>query len=265
MGTVGAFLNGRACSDTLFHVLNRGFDAPLKTEERAAQTLAGGLLQHGYQCGLVWGAALAAGARAYRLWGPGAAAETSAIAAAGRLVAIFQARNKAVDCVDITRLDHTSTSLQMVNYFLIKGGAVGCFRRAAEYAPRAYGVIDSVMREKQPEPSAAPASCAARLARKMGASERHAVMAAGLAGGIGLSGGACGALGTAIWLMGMQDEAPGFKSPRLIAAMDSFRACAGEAFECTAIAGRRFSDARDHSTYLRDGGCARLMDVLTGV
>jgi hypothetical protein len=121
------------------------------------------------------------------------------------------------------------------------------------------------MREKQLEAPSAPASCAARLARKMGASQRHAVMAAGLAGGIGLSGGACGTLGAALWLMGLRHEATGFKSPRLIAAMDSFTECAGEAFECTAIAGRRFSDARDHSTYIRDGGCARLIDVLAGV
>lgn len=40
LGTVGAFLKGRACSDTLFHVLNRAFDEPMKTEERAALPLA---------------------------------------------------------------------------------------------------------------------------------------------------------------------------------------------------------------------------------
>jgi hypothetical protein len=38
----------------------------------------------------------------------------------------------------------------------------------------------------------------------MDVSDMHMVMAVGLAGGIGLSGGACGALGAAIWIIGMQ-------------------------------------------------------------
>ncbi|MGB7117246.1 MAG: hypothetical protein WBD56_13970 [Anaerolineales bacterium] len=37
-------------------VVDASFDHPLKLEERASMTLAGGLLQHGYQCGMLWGA-----------------------------------------------------------------------------------------------------------------------------------------------------------------------------------------------------------------
>ncbi len=33
--------------------------------------LAGGIVGNGYQCGMIWGAALAAGAQAYRLLGTG--------------------------------------------------------------------------------------------------------------------------------------------------------------------------------------------------
>jgi len=56
------------------------------------------------------------------------------------------------------------------------------------------------------------------LAQKMGLSDMHTVMAAGLAGGIGLSGGACGALGAAIWIAGMNSLEEGadkldFKTP----------------------------------------------------
>ena len=40
----------------------------------------------------------------------------------------------------------------------------------------------------------------AMVVKKIGASKIHAIMAAGLAGGIGFGGGACGALGTAIWI-----------------------------------------------------------------
>jgi hypothetical protein len=63
------------------------------------------------------------------------------------------------------------------------------------------------------EAPAQPVSCAALLAHKMGLSDLQATMAAGFAGGIGLSGGACGALGVAmlalpLWLLikGVQDQ-----------------------------------------------------------
>src|SRR5512137_1546701 len=84
--TVRTFLTEGACSYTLFHVLNRAFRQPLPEEERAADQFAGGIAQHGYQCGLLWGAALAAGAQAYRLYGAGPQAEAKAIAAGRRLV-----------------------------------------------------------------------------------------------------------------------------------------------------------------------------------
>jgi len=72
--TVGSFIWGRACSDTLFFVLERAFHGASKgderpAEERAAMPFAGGIMQHGYQCGMIWGATLAAGAQAYRLVG----------------------------------------------------------------------------------------------------------------------------------------------------------------------------------------------------
>jgi hypothetical protein len=194
-GTVCAFLNGRACSDTLLHVLDRAFCHPLVEEERAAVPLAGGIMQHGYQCGMIWGATLAAGAQAHRLFGEGPHAEARAIAAAQRLAESFRALNGTTDCFDITEINGTSSATQMTTYFLLKGGIVGCFRMAARYAPVAFNEIDAALSGEQVETLPGPVSCAAMLARRMGVSEMHVVMAAGLAGGIGLSGGACGALG----------------------------------------------------------------------
>ena len=66
---------------------------------------AGGIMRHGYQCGMIWGAALAAGAQAYRLFGPGPQAEIRAILAAQGLVESFRARNKNINCLEITDLD----------------------------------------------------------------------------------------------------------------------------------------------------------------
>jgi len=76
-------------------------------------------------------------------------------------------------------------------------------RIAARYASDAFTDINNALSENNIEAPSPPVSCSALLAQKMGESEMHTVMAAGLAGGIGLSGGACGALGAAIWIIGM--------------------------------------------------------------
>ncbi len=267
MKTVGVFMNGRACSDTLFHVLNRAYGHPSTLEERAVMPMAGGLMQHGYQCGMLWGAALAAGAQAHRLFGPTPRAEAKAIVATQRLVDRFRSLNNETDCVELTNIDKSSSTLQMVTFFLIKGGTIKCFRMAARYAPEARRAIDDALTEDGEDGHCSPVSCAAMLARKVGASEQHAVTVAGLAGGIGLTGGACGALGAAIWLVGLRSLEAGaskldFESPRAAGVIERFLACTNYEFECSKIVGRGFKDVTDHASNLRDGGCAKVIHEL---
>lgn len=266
--TVGTFIRGRACSDTLLHVLNCAYDRPMPAEERAAMPLAGGIMQRGHQCGLIWGATLAAGAEAHRRHGDGPRAEAMAVAAAARLLEAFRAQAGATDCYDITEIDDSSTKLEMMSYFLLKGGAVRCFVGAARYASVAKETIDAVLSAPPPgDPPPAPVSCAALLARRMGASGLHAVMAAGFAGGLGLSGGGCGALAAAIWITGMKALRDGaarldFESPVALASIDRFLAGTGGQLECAAICGRRFAGVEEHADHLRGGGCAALIEAL---
>ena len=222
---------------------------------------------HGYQCGMIWGAALAAGAQAYRLLGPGPQADTKEIIAAQRLVESFRALNNHINCLEITGLDKSSSVMQMIMYFLIKGGTIGCFRMAARYAPVAFSEINTALSEKHIEAPTPPVSCAALLAQKMEVSDMHTVMAAGFAGGIGLCGSACGALGTAIWIIGMNslkegDGEIGFKDPRALDVIDRFMKCTDYKFECSKIVGRKFENIGDHADYLRNGGCSEIIGVL---
>lgn len=104
----------------------------------------------------------------------------------------------------------------------------------------------------------------------MGASDVQTVMAAGFAGGIGLCGGACGALGAAIWIIALNslEEEGGklkYKSPRASAEVDRFLECTDHEFECSEIVGRKFEDIDDHAGYLREGGCSELIEVLAAV
>ncbi len=157
--------------------------------------------------------------------------------------------------------------MQMIMYFLIKGGTIGCMRMAAKYAPVAFSEINTALSEKHIEAPSPPVSCAAMLAQKMGVSDMHTVMAAGFAGGIGLCGGACGALGAAIWIIGLNSskKEPGkidFKNPKTIETIERFMKCTDFEFECSKIVGRRFENIHDHACHLRDGGCLKIIEIL---
>jgi len=267
--TVGTFLKRGTCSQTLLCVVNRAYSYPLSVEEKAADPLAGGIMQHGHQCGMLWGATLAAGAEAYRRFGAGPRTEAAAILAARRVVDSFREQNGHTDCVELTGLNADATTRDLIMHFFIKGGTVECCRMAARYAPVVFAEIEATLAARRDEVPGATVSCAAALARRLGASELHVAMAAGLAGGIGLSGGGCGALGAAVWLAGVRTLARGgkvaFKSQEALDILERFLAASDYELECAAIVGRRFETVGAHAEHVRAGGCAQLLDALAGV
>ena len=240
--------------------MNRALGHPLRTEEHAAGPLAGGIAANGYQCGMVWGSALAAGAEAHRRFGAGHRAEAAALRAASRIADSFRARNGAVDCFDLTGTDFGSRAQSW--RYVLTGKPVGCIRMAARYAPVALAEIRQALDAEPADAPAPPVSCSALVARRLGASDLHAVMAAGPARGGGLSGGGCGALGAAVWLDaagGGDRKAVEARANRIV---ERFLDASGHAFECSEIVGRRFADVADHAAHLRGGGCASLLAVL---
>ena len=235
-------------------------------------------MQQGYQCGMIWGAALAAGAQAYRLFGPGTQAESQAILAAQRLVEVFRERNrkKTTDCFEIIEMNWKPSTVKStvaqndftkkVLKFFLRGGPIGCFSMAARYAPAAFDEINASLSGKGSAAPGGPVSCAALLAQKMGASELHTVMAAGLAGGIGLSGGGCGALGAAIWLTKLNSaqervETAQLSDPQAEALIERFLESSNYEFECAKIVGRKFENVEDHASYLSEGGCTKILEA----
>ena len=289
LGTMRTFLKVGTCSEALCNMLDRAYDHPLTPEEHAVMPLAGGIMQHGYQCGQIWGAALAAGAQAYQLLGPSPQAEVAALLAAQRLVDSFRARNKEINCLELTEIDWHN-SKQALKFFL-KGGTIRCLAMSARFSKAAFNEINTALYQTSLPTVDCPVSCAAQMARLAGASDLHVVMAAGLAGGIGLSGGACGALGAAVWMIGLNrarngaGEAPvkvdgngagkdakvgekgsdwmsDFNDPRAVAAVDAFLKISGYEFECSTITGRQFANLDEHAAYLRAGGCSEIIACL---
>ena len=249
-------------------VVDASFGHPLKVEEKASMPFAGGVANMGYQCGMLWGAALAAGAQSYRLYGPGPQAEAEAIVATQRLVEAFRAHTRnEINCMEISHLNlQGNTELVSILKFFLKGGPIGCFRMAARYAPDAFNETDSAFTEKQIEAPSPPVSCASLLAKKMGVPEMHAVMAAGFAGGIGLSGGGCGVLGTVIWIIGMDRpielDGLNYSGTWVNDTIEKFLESSDYEFECSKIVGRKFEDVGDHADYLHNGGCSKIIEAL---
>lgn len=244
-------------------VVDGAFDNALPLEEHAAMPLAGGVAGMGFQCGQVWGAALAAGAQAHQCFGPGPQAEAAAVITSQTLVGSFRNSYKSINCADVTQMDWKRPKAREILGYFLKGGVVRCFSMTAGYARAAFEVIRTADFETLlPEP---PFSCAALLAQKIGSSNLHATMVAGFAGGIGLSGGACGALGAAVWFLSMKnrsDAKTDLYSPEVMDLIDRFVEISEVKFECSEIAGRKFHTISDHADYLRDGGCSKIIEAL---
>ena len=249
-------------------VVDASFEDPLKVEEKAAMPLAGGIANMGYQCGMLWGAALAAGAQAYRLHGSGSHAESAALIATQTLVETFRTRAKGeINCLEITEMDMQGDfDTRKIFKFFLKGGPIGCFRMAARYAKDVRNDVDTVLPIENIETQASPVSCATLLARRMGVSDMHQIMAAGFAGGIGLSGGACGALGAAIWIAAMKQPVgvDGFSySGTWVGEMiEEFLESSDYEFECSEIVGRKFENIADHADHISNGGCQKIIEAL---
>ena len=265
--SVGMFLKRGMCSEAMFAIINNAYGHPLLEEEKASQPLVGGILQHGYQCGMVWGAAFGAGAEAFRRFGSGSEAVGRTIYASQRATDAFRELHDTIDCYDITGMSTDTSAWEMAKYFFLKGGTVRCFSKIAGSARVAFPEIERALSDPAFDCSTPCKSCASVVAKRLGLSDQHATMAAGLAGGIGLSGGACGALGAAIWAIELKRVQGGgkvnFQSSEARALIERFIKASDFEFLCEKIVGRRFGSIDDHTQWMDESGCAAIIDALT--
>jgi hypothetical protein len=260
-----------ACSHALFQLLDHEFDNVKPLEEKASDILAGGIAQKGHQCGMLWGGSLALGAQVYRSHGASATAIAMAIEATREVVDSFQKRTRHINCRDIVRIDWEN-KFQFALYMLktILQGFVfsPCMNLIAKWTPEAIAAARKGMAHSS-TPSQPCVSCASEVVRKMGGTEEHAIMVAGFAGGIGLSGYGCGALGAAIWYKMVQQsmQNPDI-SPSLFNNQDAkkmlralYRQTDSEVM-CANICQRKFNSVAEHTAYITGGGCKHIIDAL---
>lgn len=258
-------LSKGACSTSFCFLLNNEYGYPNETAELAAAPLNGGLMQRGHQCGMIWGASLGVGAESFRRYGNSDQAIAMSITATQHLMKSFSKTAKTVNCRDITGTDLTSkfASLKV----LITGKAFTCLKLAGKWAPEAIQSAAEGLSQKSNGFSQQPISCASEVARKMGASDEEMIMVAGFAGGLGLSGGACGALSAAIWMTSLawykgQVRKPDLTNPNAQKTLRAFYKATDSEILCHKITGKNFKTIDEHTEFIKCGGCDKLINAL---
>lgn len=223
-------------------------------------------MREGHQCGMLWGSALAVGAESFRRYDNREQGIAAAITATQLLMESFSNRAKSVDCRDITSCDFSSKA-SMAKY-LFSGRLLSCFDLADKWAPEAIQSANEGLSCQQPDIPKQPMSCASEVAKRMGATDDESVMVAGFAGGLGLSGKACGALGAAIWMNGLtwcrkHPRKSAYSDPKMENTLKAFYGETNSEILCHKISGQRFKTIDDHTEFISNGGCNKLINLLS--
>lgn len=223
-------------------------------------------MQKGYQCGMLWGSSLAVGTESFRRYGNSGQAIVFAIEGTQHIMESFVNRTGSANCCDVTGCDFKS-KFSILKY-MITGKFLSCFRLAGKWAPEAIqSARDGFSREHSELPEK-PLSCASEVIGKMGASDEEIIMVSGFAGGLGLSGNGCGALAAAVWLKTLklvreQDKPKSLMSnPITHKMLDKFYAATGYEMLCHKITDRRFRTVDEHTEFINNGGCEKLINAL---
>jgi hypothetical protein len=141
-----------------------------------------------------------------------------------------------------------------------------CMNLAERWAPEA---MEAAARGLVEQTASTPEciNCASEMAKRMGAGEEEMVTVSGLAGGIGLSGHACGALGAAIWISSLRwckknPGKSGYQNPRSDKILTAFKQITEGRYLCSDICGRNFKNIAEHSEFVKNGGCHHLTHIL---
>ena len=261
------FLKKGSCSRTFFYLLDREFGHPRDEEEKAIDPMAGGILQQGYQCGMLWGAAMAVGAESFRRHNEPGRSRALTILATQRVMKSFAERTGSIECEDITRCDFTNKKSFLK--YMLSGKFVGCFKLAGRWAPEALQAARDGLEINGTELPRETLSCASEVVRLMGGSEEAMAMVAGFAGGLGLSGNGCGALAAAIWMNAMHHNRknPGKPMPYDPGSNETLEVFYKETdyeMMCETICGQGFTSLNEHTEFIKNGGCKKLIGILAG-
>lgn len=273
------FFIALSCSQAMMTILDEVLGIKEEIYEMSAHPLAGGLLHLGFECGMTWGASLATGNYIYLRNGFSSASIGLAIETAGKLISSLSHRAGSHICKEITSCEFKSLLGRLKYLFTGKGSL--CAKLAVKWAPQAYHIIcSSTFNSPRQNPKASTA-CTVALAKRLNAGEKEQLMVAGLSGGLGLSGGACGALASAVWLKTLkwlkenkESKDSFFKAlrqeltqsgdfyPDIKNIQKRFESLTKGAFLCRDLTKRDFLSVEEHCDFIANGGCKEIISLL---
>ena len=258
------------CSRTFAYLLNKEFGNSLVDEEVATDPLAGGIMRKGHQCGMLWGSALAIGAESYRRTGDVNKASALAILSTQKMMESFMENTNTVNCKEITGC--SMDSFFGLTKFMVKVTLQGmdnstCFKLAEDWYPEAIKSSNAGLSQYKNDLPDQALNCASEVVKKIGGTKKEMAMVAGFAGGMGLSGNGCGALSAAIWKRSLDwvKEHPGksaFGNKPAKNILKKFKKITNSELICQNICNRKFQTIKDHSFFIKNGGCKSLLDSI---
>ena len=256
------FMQKGSCSHLFFYVMNYEYGHNKNFEERAIDQLAGGLAGRGYQCGMLWGTSMGASAEAYRIYKNKDRAIAGAVFTSKQIIDAFTEITNSPDCIEITKIDPAKAFSKLKMIF----SAGDCFRLANEWYPKAVKTTDKCLTQNFTVQNNLT-TCASEVVKKMGGNNEEMVMVSGFAGGLGLSGNACGALAAAIWMKTLDwcrknPEKRGYSYEGVEVIITKFEEATQGELLCQNICGKSFNSIEDHTEFIRTGGCKRIIDLL---
>jgi hypothetical protein len=275
-----------SCSETMLTVLDRAAGLTWKELEEASDPLCAGIVAElDSACGALWGAALAAGVRArHRIMDRDEACRT-ALEATRRVMEAYARKGRPLDCGEL--LGQKKWSFLQ---FMMRGNLRKCQGQLSELAPEFHELLEQTIVESRQHPRGGKArqaeNCAVEAFRRVSSaiglkSDGYEVVAAGLAGGLGLSGNACGALAAAVLavslkyfqernrpkhsmirslLQGVQVGVGWMEPSKQISR--GFRSRFGTKL-CAQITGKSFARAEELAAHLEAGGCDAVLEEVT--
>ena len=201
-----AVLRYFSCSETMLTLLNCANGIEVKEIEEASDPLCAGICAElDAACGIFWGCSLAAGIKAQNSFTNTEAAIDATLLATTRIIEMYTSEELPLNCTDIIKMKEWG----MIKYML-KGNLPVCQKNIAKWAPRFKKQIDTTLNEyNEQDAPQKQRNCACeamqRISKAIGLEvEPYDVIVAGFAGGLGLSGNACGALASAIFTLCLQ-------------------------------------------------------------
>ena len=274
------WLRGVACSEASMTTQMRGFGFEEPVYEEALHAFSGGFMHLGYACGLLTGAAMAAGFLARERFDDDATSSVAALYATIRLAKAHLELTGSVNCREITEVDLTNMGGRL--RYLREGKGRMCGRLHLKWSPQAHGLIEKAFTEFEERlPDQACANCAVKTMEKItaltGIDAKDAVLVAGFAGGVGLLGNVCGALAAGAYALLLSRQLEQEHKKRDSRMRGSMHELAGASYRgpvtqlrltfierydselCLQITERQFQDIEDHSDFIEQGGCREVI------